>query len=455
MLVQMETQPKLHSQRSTKIKLQFIVTLINLRVFLTYGCFCVRVFFMKRVYFDNSASTPVDRQVMSTYVDNYVDNFGNPSSVHSFGQRAKAELERARLVAADFVGCGSQEIVFTASATEANNIVINGVIKAALVGNSGRLTENTEINAYNFGIRTDKPKSTSKPHILISAIEHASVADFVSCGDADVETFKVDGQGLADLDDLMSKIRPETALVSLMYVNNEIGTAQPVKDLGAKLAKLNFERFENGLQRIFFHCDGVQAGLWFDIDVKELGVDFFVLSAHKMYAPKGAAMLFIKKGVEIKKSIFGGGQEKGLSSGTQNVQAIVAFAEAMKIAKNGQETDAEKVMEMRDYLINFVDKNIPTGILNGSREQRSPNNAHFTFVGFDQDVLLTKLDLEGFAVSAGSSCSSGANEPSHIPKMLDPNITGADLRITLGKQNTIQEVQDFCKALKKILLGHF
>jgi cysteine desulfurase len=455
---------------------------------------------MNRVYLDNSASTPVDRQVMSLYVDNYVDNFGNPSSVHSFGQKARADIERARLVFADVLDCSSQEIIFCGSATEANNIAISGVIASALssqarsgiqnnnvfVGNSipsqdgieneaikntfsvNELGKQEKQNDHGFQIESGMSKplesnkklsfesiiSTSmdsmikKPHVLFSSIEHASVADFVHHPDADVETFGVLPNGVADLEDLFSKIRPETVLISLMLVNNEIGTIQPVQKLAKRLQILN----QNREHKILLHCDGVQSVLWMKLNLRESGFDFFTLSSHKIYAPKGAAVLYIKKDVAVSKTIFGGSQEKGLRSGTQNTQAIVAFAEAMKIAQSDMSADTENVAKLQTYILDFVTKNIPNAILNGDKVLRTPNNIHFTFPDFDQDILLTKLDLAGFAVSAGSSCSSGANEPSHIPKLLHPDTTGADLRVTLGKQNTMEEVVAFCMQLKEILI---
>jgi cysteine desulfurase len=377
---------------------------------------------MNRVYFDNSASTPVDPVVMSTYVDNYVDNFGNPSSVHSFGQKARADIERARMVFAEALSCSSQEIIFCGSATEANNIAISGVI-----------------SSY---------RSKFRPHILISAIEHASVADFVHHPDADVEVFGVLPNGVADIEDIFAKIRPETVLISLMMVNNEIGTIQPIPEVAKKFRKINETR-EN---KVLFHTDAVQGVLWLPINMDGYSCDFLTLSSHKMYAPKGAAVLYVNKKVVISKTIFGGGQEKGLRSGTQNTQAIVAFAKAMEMKGVNYLQDLVHVREMQNYIMDFVAENIPDAILNGDEFYRTANNVHYTFPGFDQDVLLTKLDLAGFAVSAGSSCSSGVNEPSHIPKLLHPEISGADLRITLGKQNKMEEVDSFCIALKQILI---
>jgi cysteine desulfurase len=374
------------------------------------------------IYLDNAATTKVDLEILDAYIAVNTEFWGNPSSTHQIGQKARATLEKARLSCAQLIGAKSQEIYFTATATETNNIGIQGVILESL-------------------------KRTTKPHILISPLEHSSVSDFTNYANVDVEVYTVKSSGVCEIENIISSIRDETVLICLMLVSNEIGTIQPVAELAKEIAKINSLRQIKNLPKIYLHSDCVQAPLYIDLDFHSMGVDMAVISGHKLYAPRGAAILYLKEGVKIHKSSYGGGQERDMRSGTEDVAGINCLATALVMANENRLVDSARARELRDGVVEYIKHNLPEVNINGDLVKRTPNNLHITVPGIDEDSLVLSLDLKGFAVSSGSSCTSGAHKKSKIASILGTGVIGADLRISLGKYNTEEEVKLFCVAL--------
>ncbi|MFA6389939.1 MAG: cysteine desulfurase family protein, partial [Patescibacteria group bacterium] len=335
----------------------------------------------KKIYLDNAATTPVSEEVLKEMFPYFSVLFGNASSFHSFGHAAAAAVGLARERAAKYFGVSPEEIVFTSGATESNNLAIKGAVKRFY-----------ELNR----------KEDAKPHIITSSFEHHCVLD--SCkaaekeGLAEVTFLLPEADGVMDAKKVMAAIKPNTILISLMYVNNEIGTVQPIAELGELIKEENKKRG----QKIIFHTDATQAIDYFDCHVDRLGVGLLSMSAHKIYGPKGIGLLYIKKGTPITKIQTGGGQEGRMRAGTLNVPGIVGLGKAISMIDSGKN---KKVADLRDYLINRILKEIPDTTLNGSCELRSPNNANISFKNVEGESLLMLLDMHGIAVSTGSACS--------------------------------------------------
>ena len=388
---------------------------------------------MKKIYLDHAATTPMDKKVLDKMMPYFSQKFGNPSSIHQFGQEALEAVNKARQQVADFLDCSSPEIVFTSGATESNNMTIKGIIKASNIRN---------------------------PHIITSSIEHHCVLD--SCKEAEKEGveisyLKVDKYGIINLEDLKNAIKENTILISIMYANNEVGTIEPIAEIGEILGKINLEREKNKLPKIYFHTDAVQAINYLDCDVDNLGVDLLSLSGHKIYGPKGVGVLYIKQGTKIKSIQNGGEQENNLRAGTHNVPGIVGLGEAIflipvETRQRLVSTTGNKIKEikkLRDYFIDEVLKNIPDSQLNGSKEFRLPHNINISFKGVEGESLLMMLDQEGIAVSTGSACSSTSLEPSHVLTAMGipPEIAHASIRFTLGKDTTKENLDYVLKVL--------
>jgi cysteine desulfurase len=385
---------------------------------------------MDTIYFDNASTTPVDSHLLELFVDETKEHWGNPSAIHSFGQKARASLETARLQCANLLGAGVSEIYFCGSATEANNLAIMGVVQERL-----------------------KLQPNIKPHLLISVLEHASVAEFVTSSACDVELIDVDENGVVKLDEIIGKIRPQTCLISAMKVSNEIGTIQPVEEICLMLKMVNATRKEEGLLPLYLHSDCVQTPLFVELDVEKLGVDMMVVSGHKIYSPKGVALLYVKKSTELSRIIFGGGQERGLRSGTQNVPAIRVFTQALIEAQKNRESFIMHTRNLKNRIIEYINKNHPEIILNGGEKLQAPHILHLTIPNKKSDELVMLFDLKGICVSSGSSCSSGALKETSIGDLLHSDRVGGEVRISLGKQNTLEEVEKFCKILSEIIGG--
>jgi cysteine desulfurase len=374
---------------------------------------------IKRIYLDYAATTPVDPRVLKAMEPYFSEKFGNTMSLHSFGQEAKTALEEAREIVADLMGAKPSEVIFTSSATESNNLALKGVAFA------------------------NRKKGN---HIIISSIEHSCImesAKWLEKQGFEITRLKVDKYGLVDPEDVKKAIKKETILVSIMHANNEIGTIEPIEEIG-KICK------ERG---VYFHTDAAQSFGKIPINVNKMNIDLMTVSSHKMYGPKGAAALFVREGTKIEPILHGGGHEMGLRSSTVNVAAIVGFAEACKICKKEMEKEAKRSTKLRDKLIKGVLEKIPGSHLNGHPTKRLPNNANFWFEGVEGESIVIQLDLLGIAASTGSACSSEKLEPSHVLLAigLRPEQAHGSLRLSLGRWTKEKEIDYVLKVLPKVI----
>ena len=374
---------------------------------------------MKRVYMDYAATTPVDPRVVKAMLPYFTKKFGNTMSLHSFGQEAKEALEESRIKVAKLMKANPTEVIFISSATESNNTVLKGIAFA------------------------NKHKGK---HIIVSKIEHHCILDsakWLEKQGFEVTYLKVDKYGLIDLNELENSIRKDTILVSIMHANNEIGTIEPIKEIG-KICR------ERG---VYFHTDAAQSFGKIPIDVKKMNIDLMTVSAHKMYGPKGVAGLYIREGVKIEPLLHGGGHEFGLRSSTVNVAGIVGFATACEIQRKEMKKEAERLTKLRDRLIKGVLNSIEDSHLNGHPTKRLPNNTNFYFDFIEGESLVMLLDKYGIAASTGSACSSESLEPSHVLLAigLKPWQAHGSLRLTLGKWSKREEIKYVLEVLPKVV----
>ena len=377
----------------------------------------------RRIYLDHSATTPVDTRVAAAMARVLTENFGNPSSVHGFGQQARAAVDRARREVAMLIGAKPNEIVFTSGGTEANNLAIRGLCEAAV--DHGR-------------------------HIITSAIEHPSVrgvCDALEKRGWEITRLPVYANGIVKLDDVDAAIRPDTVLVSLMWANNEIGTIQPIREVGSLVR----ERRATGQKNIWFHTDAVQAAGRIALNVDEVGCDLLSTSAHKLYAPKGVGALYVRRGVRLAVQNVGGHQERERRAGTENVPAIVAFGEAARLAREELPARVAHDLALRDRFESRVKQTIGDVVMNGDRENRLSHLSNISFRFIEGEGLLINLDLEGVAVSTGSACSSGTLEPSPVIRALGVNdeIARGSIRFSFGKDNTEADVDHTVDVLSR------
>jgi cysteine desulfurase len=362
-----------------------------------------------RVYLDHNATTPVDPAVADAVAGILRDEFGNPSSVHHFGQQAKARLDEARSAVASLINADPSEVVFTSGGTESDNFALRGVAEAL--------------------------EPTGRRHLIASAIEHEAVLNTLKAlarRGWKTTILPVDASGIVAPEALEAALSDETALVSVMHANNDIGTIQPIADL-APLA--------HG-RGALFHTDAVQSVAKIPVNVRTLGVDFLSLSAHKFNGPKGAGALWIKRGTRVAAILTGGRHERNRRAGTENVPGIVGLGVAAQLAARKLHSEGERLAAMRDRLEQSVLGRVPGTAINGSRDQRVPNTTNISFEGVEAESLLIGLDLEGIAVSTGSACSSGTLEPSHVLRAmgLPAHRTQNSIRISLGAGNTDEQV---------------
>jgi len=380
---------------------------------------------MKKIYLDNAATTPVHPEVLAAMAPYFSDQFGNASSIHSFGQVARSAVDASRREIAQFLNCKSTEIIFTSGGSESDNLAINGVVESL------------------------KSKVESKPHVITSAFEHHAVLDTIIELEADgvIEAtyIKPSSDGLIGAESVKKAIKKNTLLVSIMYVNNEIGTVQPIRAIGQMIEKENKTRDS----RIFFHTDAVQATEYFEMNVDYLHVDLLSISAHKIYGPKGVGLLYVRSGTPIKHQIVGGGQEYKKRAGTENVPGIIGFAKAIELIDRSKN---ERLKKLRDRLIDGLLK-IPNSRLNGSQEERSPANVNISFLNAEGESILLNLDMEGIAASTGSACTSGSLEPSHVLSAmgLPPEECHGSVRFTLGRQTAAEEIDKVILVMKNIV----
>lgn len=392
---------------------------------------------MKRIYLDNAATTPVDPAVLKEMMPYFSKKFGNPFSVHSFGQEAKVAIDNAREQVADFLGSSPEEIFFTSGATESNNWAVNGIL-AKVKANMA-----------------EKPGSAFQPHIITSAFEHHCVLNSSLAREkagAKLSLVKPKADGVIDAQDIAKEITDATVLISIMYVNNEVGTVQPIKEIGEIIKKAKAERVAKGNKLpLYFHTDAVQAANYLDCNVDNLGVDLLTLSAHKIYGPKGIGALYLRRGTRIAPSLYGGEQESNLRAGTHNVPGIVGLGKAISLIEKHRKS-LPKMKKLRDKLVAEVMKINGTQI-NGSMEFRTPNNANFSFRGVEGESLIISLDMAGIAASTGSACSSASLEPSHVLTSMGipPEVAHASLRLTLGKDTAEKDIDYVIKTLPAII----
>ncbi|NQU82818.1 MAG: aminotransferase class V-fold PLP-dependent enzyme [Parcubacteria group bacterium] len=381
---------------------------------------------MKGIYLDHAATTPISKAVLDEMMPYLKGSYGNASSIHALGQTSREAIDESRERVARFLNCLPSEIVFTGSATESDNIAILGIADFFL-------------------------KQGKRIHIITSKIEHPAVLNTCEVLDkrgVEVDYCNVGKDGVIDVSDIEKLIKENTVLVSIMYANNEIGTIQPIIEIGKLIQRINQTRE----QKICFHTDAVQAVNYLSCDVKELGVDFLTLSAHKIYGPKGVGVLYTKQGTQIEPIVYGGHQEAKLRPGTENTANIVGLGRAIEdISTHKHSTD---VMEqLRDKLMDGILNEIKHSRLNGSIDHRLPNNINVSFDGAEGEALVIALDQKGIATSTGSACSSGSLDPSHVLLALGLSHVQAhgSLRMTLGRQTTEKDIDKVLDVLTKIV----
>lgn len=373
----------------------------------------------KRIYLDYAATTPVDPEVVKAMLPFFSKKFGNTMSLNSFGQEAKVILEVSREKVADLIKAKSTEIIFTSSATESNNLVLKGIALANK--NRGR-------------------------HIIISPIEHPCImesAKWLEKQGFKISKLKVDKYGLVSLEELKKLIKKDTILVSIMHANNEIGTIEPIREIGAICRKA----------KVLFHTDAAQSFGKIPIDVNKMNIDLLTASSHKMYGPKGVACLFVREGVKIQPLLHGGGHESSLRSSTVNVAGIVGFAKACQISKSKMKKESKRLSKLRDELILGITKRVKHCYLNGHPKKRLPNNVNLSFSFIEGESLVMKIDLLGIAASTGSACSSAKLKTSHVLSAISvkPYLINGSLRLSLGRWTKKSDIDYVLKMLPEVV----
>lgn len=373
----------------------------------------------KVIYLDNAATTSTRPEVVKAMLPYFTEEYGNPSSIYDLGARNKTVITKARETIAESLGTESANIYFTAGGTEADNWAL---------------------------IATAEAYANKGSHIITSKIEHHAVlhtCEYLEKRGFEVTYIDVDENGIIKLDQLKKAIKPTTILISIMYANNEMGAIQPIKEIG-EIAKAN---------QILFHTDAVQAYCQLPINVDELNIDMLSASAHKLNGPKGIGFLYIRKGVKIRSFIHGGAQERKRRAGTENVPGIVGFAKAVEIAIKTMEKRTKHEIHLRDTMIRRIYEEIPYVRLNGSKQNRLPNNVNFSFQFIEGESLLIMLDMAGICASSGSACTSGSLDPSHVLLAigLPHEIAHGSLRLTLSEANTMEEIDFTIKKIKEIV----
>lgn len=374
---------------------------------------------MDRIYFDYAATTPTDPEVVEAMKPYFTEKFGNPSSIHVFGQEAKKAMEEARSKVARFLGAREEEIIFTSGGTESNNFTLFGI----LWGNAVRGN-----------------------HVVTTAVEHHAIlepAHFLEKSGYQVTYVKTDQYGMVSPDDIKAAVTDKTVLISVMHANNEIGTIQPVAEI-AKFAR------EKG---IYFHTDAVQTVGHIPVNVEELGVDLLSLSGHKFYGPKGIGCLYVRKGVRIQPFLRGGGQERRRRASTENIPGIIGLSKALEICSQKMDAEAKEQTRLRDKLITELPKRIKRVYLNGHPTLRLPNNVNFSIEYIEGESMLLNLDMQGFGASTGSACTSGDLEPSHVLLATGRphELCHGSIRLTLGRYTKEEEIDRFLDIFPKIV----
>lgn len=374
---------------------------------------------MEQIFFDNASTTRMKQETLGAMMPYFIEKYANPSSIHSMAKEPRAAVDNARATIAKILNAEPNEIYFTSGGTESDNW--------ALIS----------------GARMNSKKGK---HVIISSIEHHAIietAEYLEKEGFEITRLKVDKDGLVDPGELRSAIRPDTILISVMMANNEIGTIEPIAEIG-KIAK------ENG---IIFHTDAVQAVGHIPIDVRGMNIDLLSASGHKFGGPKGVGFLFMRKGIKLPPFIHGGAQENGERAGTTNVPGIVGMGKALEISASNMKRNTEYLIKLRDHYIERVEKEIPFSKLNGHRTKRLPGNANFSFKFVEGESLLMLLNMNGICVSTGSACASGSLDPSHVLLGigLPHEIAHGSVRVTLSEENTMEEIDHAVDVLKSSL----
>jgi len=371
---------------------------------------------MQRVYLDHAATTPLDPEVFLAMKPYFSDEFGNPSSIHETGHRAYLALTRAREKVARALSSRPNEIIFTSGGTESDNLALKGAAEA-----------------HGF-----------KGHIITTAVEHHAIlhtARYLETRGVAVTYVPADEKGRVEPRSIIDALRDDTFLVSVMYANNEIGTIQPIDEIGKELQR----------RKVLFHTDAVQAAGSLSLDVRSLHVDMLSLSAHKFYGPKGIGALYLKNGVVIEPQQLGGGQELKRRASTENVPGIVGLAAAIEAAELKRKKESERLIALRDHLIRAVEERVEGSLLTGDRVDRLPNNVSFCFPGIEGEALVMRLSEQGFDTSSGSACTSGNLDPSHVLQAigLDRDVSLGSLRVSLGTSTTEKDMDRFVGVLSR------
>lgn len=377
----------------------------------------------QKIYLDYAAATPVDPTVTQAMLPYFTDNFYNPSATYKAALDVCKDLEAARIKAAHWLGARGSEIIFTAGGTEANNLAIHGVMRRF-----------------------------PKADLAISSVEHESVR--LPAERYNSREITVSGDGRIDMPDLKRKITDTTVLLSVMYANNEIGTIQPIREIARLVKEARADRLGRGVELpLYLHADACQAGNYLDLHVARLGVDLMSINGGKMYGPKQSGLLYVKSGIRLEPLVFGGGQERGLRSGTENVTADIGFSMALELAQKTRHDESSRLQKLQKQFIGQLQAAKPEIFINGSLKQRLPNNIHVTIPGQDNERLLIRLDEAGILAAAGSACSADSGEPSHVLTAigLSNDNARASLRFTIGRQTTMAMIEHAVKILHQLV----
>lgn len=383
----------------------------------------------KRIYLDNAATTRVDEAVVGAMQPYFSDIFGNPSSVHTFGQEARAAVDHSRDTVAKFLNCDPMEVIFTSGGSEADNLAIRGVVEASITRNN-----------------------VAKPHIITSQLEHHAVLHTIEElekeGKVEATYIKPDKTGIVSPQTIKSAIKDNTVLVSIMYVNNEIGTMEPISEIGTMIEALNQDKEK----KIYFHTDAVQATEYFEMDTKKLKVDLLTLTAHKIHGPKGIGVLFIKKGTQISPMITGGEHEFRKRAGTENVLGMIGLAKAIELV-HSKCSETLNIEKLRDKLENSILNNISDTYVNGNKEKRSPAITNISFKNAEGEAIILNLDFLGIAVSSGSACTAMSLDPSHVLTSIGVprELSHGAIRFSLSRETTEEEIDKLISVLPGII----
>jgi cysteine desulfurase len=378
------------------------------------------------IYLDHAATTPVDPVVFDAMKPYFTDKAFNPSATYEAARQVKREFEAARASLAHYLGVRGSELIFTAGGTEANNLAINGIMQQ-----------------YPDG------------EIIVSSVEHDSV--LMAANQYKSVQAPVGENGRIDLAQLEQCITDHTVLVSIQYANNEVGTVQPLKEIAQLIAKKRTERAAKSSTQnarpLYFHTDACQAPAYLDIHVSRLGVDLLTINASKIYGPKQIGCLFVKSGIILQPQILGGGQERGLRSGTENVPAVIGFVKALELVQERRHEETKRVKQLQDYFLEQLNEHLPTIQINGSLKHRLANNVHITIPGYDNETLMMQLDDKGVICAVGSACSASNEEPSHVLKAMGMSDAAAQssLRFTMGKSTTKEDITYVIRCLTELV----